>query len=67
MIICDKCGKPINELLPCKVYFSSAEMTRDFSRLDYDITADVCIDCQAEILETLGKPLTRFDKEKEGR
>ena len=65
MTICDKCGKPIPEMLPCKVHFNSMEMTKNFGIQEHNITADVCIDCQAEILETLGRPLVRCNREKE--
>lgn len=63
MIICNKCRKPIPEMLPCKVIFNSMEITKGFGIQEHNISVDVCIDCQAKILNTLGKYLVRCDKE----
>lgn len=65
MIVCDKCGKVISRMLPCTVKFNNMEHDGKGHIQEHCIKADVCLDCQEEMLNALGRPFVRCYKKED--
>lgn len=58
MICCDKCGKKIPKFAEATMAFHFTETSEDFTRRqEHDFSVDLCMDCQVEILKSIGIPV----------
>ena len=58
MICCDKCGKKLWKYAPSKASFCFTEVDSDCTRRqEHDFSVDLCMDCQVEILKSIGIPV----------